>query len=474
MKTTSSLLNRVKSKYILQNILSLAYKDIKSVIKLIKYNKSMMSIFNIILKNFDENCKYERTIIKDREAININYYIIIRDIILLIQLFIYLICFYIRGTINQIKLEEGFDKGKKKLIDIMDKYILLLYIIYIIISNTINQLLIRYDKIFITGKIKWIFIFINSFIQLVYFIFHIIKFIYEEDISGINIGIALEDTKHYWFYISDLVIIFSYSFVFCLISGYILQLSPHHHLDYYDDLSWLYQFQGINIIRFYLPTEFENFDKTKKYKFLFNNNNIKKYEYELNESQINLINKINDIRKKYEIPLLKYNKVDKLPEFIINEKTQLIFYKFKNLYKLNPNSYIFKYPSQKFIDLLNNDEILNIITISILDRINVIEKENLEFIHVYSDKPIPIILHKNIPDNTIEPLNSKNDILKINRNISIININNSRNKVKINEVEKDIASSKDKLEKKSENDLISAFDIDEESEIKIIKKINFE
>ena len=285
---------------------------------------------------------------------------------------------------------------------------------------------------------------------------------------------ALEDTKHYWFYISDLVIIFSYSFVFCLITGYILQLSPHHHLDYYDDGSRLYQFQGINIIRFYLPTEFENFDKTKKYKFLFNNNNIKKYEYELNESQINLINKINDIRKKYEIPLLKYNKVDKLPEFIINEKTQLIFYKFKNFYKLSPNSYIFKYPSQKFIDLLNNDEILNIITISILDRINVIEKENLEFIHIYSDKPIPIILHKNIPDNTIEPLNSKNDILKINRNISIININNSRNKVKINEVEKDIASSKDKLEKKSENDLISAFDIDEESEIKIIKKINFE
>ena len=131
MKTTSSLLNRVKSKYILQNILSLAYKDIKSVIKLIKYNKSMMSIFNIILKNFDENCKYERTIIKDREAININYYIIIRDIILLIQLFIYLICFYIRGTINQIKLKEGFDKGKKKLIDIMDNYIFYYYILYI-------------------------------------------------------------------------------------------------------------------------------------------------------------------------------------------------------------------------------------------------------------------------------------------------------------------------------------------------------
>ena len=246
-------------------------------------------------------------------------------------------------------------------------------------------------------------------------------------------------------------------------------------MNYYDDGKTfkLYQFKGINILKFFLPDEFDDLNKIEQYKYILKKNNIEKYKYELNESQIDLIKKINNIRKKSKLPLLKYNSVEKIPEFIINEKTELFFYEFKNIYKLSQNSYIFKYPTKKFINLLYNTEIFNIITKNTLDRINTVEKDNLDYIHIYSNNPNPIIIRYNNPSNNINQLNNKNDMIEINRNISNITINKSRNNIKIRVVENDIANTNDKLKIKSESKHSSEFDIDEENEIKIIKSINF-
>lgn len=58
-----SLLSRIHSKYILKNILSLAYSDMKSIFKLIKYNKSLMDKIDInkekIKEHFNYNLKIE-------------------------------------------------------------------------------------------------------------------------------------------------------------------------------------------------------------------------------------------------------------------------------------------------------------------------------------------------------------------------------------------------------------------------------
>jgi hypothetical protein len=80
---------------------------------------------------------------------------------------------------------------------------------------------------------------------------------------------------------------------------------------------------------------------------------------------------------------LKYYEREKLPEFIINEKTELIFNGHKNIFKLSSSFYIFKYPKNEFQNLLNNSQILNIITIDELNEINIIEQNNIEFISVY-------------------------------------------------------------------------------------------
>ena len=163
------------------------------------------------------------------------------------------------------------------------------------------------------------------------------KFVYEKILININIFNAFDDAKQYWFYIIDLIVIFSYCFFFIFICVNIYQSFLNHYLNYYDDGKTfkLYQFKGINILKFFLPDEFDDLNKIEQYKYILKKNNIEKYKYELNESQIDLIIKINNIRKKSKLPLLKYNSVEKIPEFIINEKTELFFYEFKNIYKLS-------------------------------------------------------------------------------------------------------------------------------------------
>ena len=475
----NSLLDQIKSKYILQDILSLAFEDMKSVYNLIKYNKNLLNKLNIDFKkkfkNIGDNYKYKKEIEKGKCCNTINIISLIEDIVKSILLFIYLILYYIRGTLNQINLKKDYDKRKEKYIEIMDKYIVLSFLIYVILSYIIKYLLIRTKRCFMHRITKCFLTYFNLFIKLTHFICHLIKFIYESIIGEITIGKAKDDCKNYWFYIIDLVILLVYIIFFIAVINHITQSLLYNQFDYYDDSKTLslYQFKGINIIDYKLPNEFGNLNKIEKYKFLLEKENVEKYEYKLNGSQIHLINKINDIREKNKLPTLKYNSTNKIPEFIVNEKTVLFFYKLKNIYKLSQNSYVFKYPSKKFINLLYNSEILNILTINVFDRINIIEKNNFEFIYIYSHEPAQIIITYNIPYNNIDQSNSENYRLTKNRNTSNNNIKKSRNIIQTNAGEKDIANTNDKLEIKSESNHTSEIDVDDENDIKIFKKINF-
>ena len=103
---------------------------------------------------------------------------------------------------------------------------------------------------------------------------------------------------------------------------------------------------------------------------------MEQYKYELNKDQIVLIRKMNDIRKKYNIPSLDYVEEEKLPEFVINGKTEMFLYENENIYKLSLNLYIFKYPKDEFQNQLDNSEVLNIITNDSLKKVNIIEINN--------------------------------------------------------------------------------------------------
>ena len=59
---SKSLLINIKSKDNLKQIFLYSYYDFKSVLKLIKYNKSLQNKLDINIKNYNVNYKYQKKI----------------------------------------------------------------------------------------------------------------------------------------------------------------------------------------------------------------------------------------------------------------------------------------------------------------------------------------------------------------------------------------------------------------------------
>ena len=102
---------------------------------------------------------------------------------------------------------------------------------------------------------------------------------------------------------------------------------------------------------------------------------------------------------------MEYHEEEKLPDFIKNTKTLLILFPNENIYKLSTNLYIFKYLKNEFQNHLNDREILNIITIDFLDRISILEQNDIEFISIYKNN-----LDNNRSNNRINERNVSIDI----------------------------------------------------------------
>jgi len=389
MDENSYLLNRIKSKFILQKILSLAFSDIKYVLELTKYNKSLNNKLGINIKDyFQYNSKIKIT----NNYLSYSSFIcqFIYEILMILFFLIHIILFYVKGTFNNNNLKKEYNVRMKRIVDFMNNYILLLYLGFIIISFLLRIIYLS-KKMLLKGIIKRAYYLLMFIINLAYIIVLFIKCIYTNKL--------INDSNSIWciyFDLSELIftiINFFFQFAFIIIC--------FGKKD--DDIKELVlnQINRININDFKLPPEFDNLNEKAKNEFIFNKNNMKKYEYKLNENQIDLIKKLNLIRKQNNIPELKYEEKEKLPDFIINKKTELIFYKKESIYKLSKNFYVFKYPKNEFKNNFNNKEIINILTIDFLDRINIIGQDDIEFISIYNNKYINEINNSN--KNIYEP-----------------------------------------------------------------------
>ena len=434
MKKMPSLLNQIKSKYILQNIFTFAYGDIKSVLRLIKYNKNLIKRLNININDF-YNYKLITGNIKksDDGIIFAGLIFIIEFFILYIAYMIYIIMYYKHGTFNDNNLREGYDKNKKNFVDIMNKYILLSYFLYKIATNVLTIVLFCCESIKLIGLIKVLLLLFFWLVDLSHYIFYIIKFRYVRKLMKKELLKKLDKGKTSiltWFYSFDLALIVFMSVKIAIYSLFLLGLgvAPKDIDDIKRDI--LIELNGIKINDFYF---YDSIEKSKN-ELIYKKENIEKYEYELNDNQINLIHKINDIRKQNNIPELKYFKHEKLPSYLINPKPQLIFYQKQNIYKISNDLYIFKYPKNELQILLNNKEIINIIKNDFLNEINLIEQYNNEIISIYNNRTI-------------------NNINKLNNNIAINNI----------ELIPIIINSEDKLK----NEFIGLSDVNEISEREI-------
>ena len=438
-----SLLSQIKSKYILQNVLILAYPDIKSVFKLVKYNKNLLNKLDISIKDC-YNYKIEKFVYKASDKFQ--YILLLKSLefsLLLLPFVFYLLDE--RGTPYIQNLKKGYDIQKKKYIDFIDNYIILSYLGFFIISYIIDALLIFHKKIYVNYKTKLIFSLFQFFVFLSYYISYLIKFTYYVNLME---GQKKEDRKKYNFcdlYLCDIIQIV---FVLILFVGYLLFFIRDKFEDDEKQID-LKQINGINIISFNLPEEFDNYNNKSKNEFIFKKENIENYKYDLNGNQINLINNINDIRKNNNIPELKFDKYEKLQDFIIYQRTELIFHKNQNINKISNNLYIFRYNINELQNLLNNKEILNIIKIDFLDKINIIIQNNMELVSVYNSSKI---------NDNIYIANN------INNNILNINIKNNRINTRIDNINT-VINLKDKAISLSNNEI----DNGDESEIRNIK-----
>jgi len=316
--------------------------------------------------------------------------------------------------------------------------------VVVILFILINFLLIFHKTIALTGYKKFLLFLSSLLIYSTFYILFIHKFTYSK----------FEESSLFSFEIIFLSIFtVNILFFYCILSLILWDMKN------YNDIRRIFvkQIKGINIIDYELPPEFYNLSEKEKYASIFKKQNIKHYNYKLNDNQINLINNINDIRKQYNLSTYKYSKIEKLPEFLINEKTELNFYRNENIYKLNEELFIFKYSKNKFQKFLNNKELLNIITNDLLNKIYIIEQNNLEFTCFYN---------RDISKKSINWKRFKEESKPEN-----IHLNIHSNRININIIDNYIANTEDKLKDKSDNLNVTEISDDEENENKIIRNI---
>ena len=223
MNEKSSLLSKINSKYILKAILSLAYGDMKSVLKLTKYNKCLLNKLDI---NFKDYFKYEIEIKTDINKDDILIMIITglySGIYWFIIYLIYIILFCLGGTFNDKNLKEGYSEKKKDFVYFMDNYILLAYFLFNFVKLTIWVSFINCKCLAIKGYIKLLIFIFFILIDLTHDISFIIKFAYAKAIIKKELINTIgkyhkckteEEKKEYnkiskviWFYRFDIFII---------------------------------------------------------------------------------------------------------------------------------------------------------------------------------------------------------------------------------------------------------------------------
>ena len=116
----------------------------------------------------------------------------------------------------------------------------------------------------------------------------------------------------------------------------------------------------------------------------------------------------------------------------------MFFYPNENIYELSPNFYIFKYPNDEFQNHINDKESMNIIKNETLDTISLIEKNESDYIFIYSNNPNNNNIQRNNNDinNNIPNIYNRPRIQSdINTNIDVANTDERLTVTEISEKE---------------------------------------
>ena len=210
MEEKKSLLNKIRSKYILKKILTIAYGDMNSVLKLTKYNKVLMDKIDINIKKFKDYYQYK---IEEKESKSFcfNYFILIKDLIIFILLMIFIILNKING--DEFSHRVGYVE-KKNFVAIMNDYIFYIFFILIFAFILVNILLIFQKIIVLKAYKKNLSILFYFLIYFIHYILFLCKFDYARFKDPTLNG--LEKIFVYLFSFNILIIIIIIIYILCI------------------------------------------------------------------------------------------------------------------------------------------------------------------------------------------------------------------------------------------------------------------
>jgi hypothetical protein len=334
------------------------------ILKIIKYNKSLQNKIGIEKQNYKDysNIKIDSIEINEKfEQIEINTV---------------LFSFppFILKIIRIICCCNIFYKFFINLIAFLMNIFFLFYPIYIYIEQEkLNIILVNFINISLFGLIilrmnfimclcTTIHFFALLFFTLIHTLFEIIIIIKSYYLIGKEINFT-----------DKLFLLINFLYISCQFY-YIISKWPKKNYVYH-----LIEYKNIKIEPYLI-----NFESYKKNKQKYISNIFGKLKYYNNlEEDMKIFRKINNFRNKNHLPYLEPE--NNLPDFIKNEISEVILFKWKNLFILPKNKYLFKYDFGKFnYYFQNNDkELIQILLKSELNRIKIITQKNIQYILLY-------------------------------------------------------------------------------------------
>jgi hypothetical protein len=145
----------------------------------------------------------------------------------------------------------------------------------------------------------------------------------------------------------------------------------------------LTDYKDIEIKGFLLPDYFHKMSNKSKKKFVEDNKH--NYQFLLNHEQLDLISLVNDFRERNNLEKFTIDWDKKLPNFILNDSSEIMLFAYKHIFKLQNQNYLFKYKIGEFEKMFKNNEqdIINIMLKPNLNRIIIINQNMTEYILVY-------------------------------------------------------------------------------------------
>jgi hypothetical protein len=214
-------------------------------------------------------------------------------------------------------------------------------------------------------------------IDLIYFLYECLI------IWKLSLSYKIKKNDTTWFMTCDYIFIIlnSLFILYMLFLTYLYYIDAGKKIEIFTKYI-LIRYKNIEISNYLLPDNFHKMSKKAKNKFISDN----KYNFQisLSKSQLDLISLINEFREKNNLEKLKIDWDKKLPNFILNETSELMMFPF-NIIKLGRYKYLFKYNIGEFeVKFRQNEkDIINILLENNLNRIIIIYQNMNEFILVY-------------------------------------------------------------------------------------------